>query len=227
MSNINQNSKARAGRRISTWLLMSILLIIGGCSSLYYDTMEKLGIEKREILVDRVGDARDAQNEAQETFRSALERFQSVVSSPDTELKERYEKINDAYSDSESIAEEVRDRIDAVEEVSGALFEEWEDELDRYKSTSLRQSSERKLNETREQYSQLIDRMHKAEERMDPVLQAFEDQVLFLKHNLNAQAIGSLEGELGQIRQDVDALIRNMEQSIAESEAFIKRFRTE
>ncbi|MEH6562570.1 MAG: DUF2959 domain-containing protein [Marinobacter sp.] len=227
MSNINQNSKARAGRRISTGLLMSILLIIGGCSSLYYDTMEKLGIEKREILVDRVGDARDAQNEAQETFRSALERFQSVVSSPDTELKERYEKINDAYSDSESIAEEVRDRIDAVEEVSGALFEEWEDELDRYKSTSLRQSSERKLNETREQYSQLIDRMHKAEERMDPVLQAFEDQVLFLKHNLNAQAIGSLEGELGQIRQDVDALIRNMEQSIAESEAFIKRFRTE
>jgi hypothetical protein len=27
------------------------------------------------------------------------------------------------------------------------------------------------------------------------------------------------------IRQDVDALIRNMEQSIAESEAFIRRFR--
>lgn len=227
MSSINQNDKARAGRHIGTWLLMSILLIIGGCSSLYYDAMEKLGIEKREILVDRVGDARDAQNEAQETFRSALERFQSVVSSPDTELKERYEKINDAYSDSESIAEEVRDRIEAVEEVSGALFAEWEDELDRYKSTSLRQSSERKLNETREQYGLLIDRMHKAEERMDPVLQAFEDQVLFLKHNLNAQAIGSLEGELGQIRQDVDALIRNMEQSIAESEAFIKRFRTE
>lgn len=227
MSSMNQNSKARAERRISTWLLMSILLIIGGCSSLYYDAMEKLGIEKREILVDRVGDARDAQNEAQETFRSALERFQSVVSSPDTELKERYEKINDAYSDSEAIAEEVRDRIDAVEEVSDALFDEWEDELDRYESTSLRQSSERKLNETRKQYSLLIDRTHKAEERMDPVLQAFEDQVLFLKHNLNAQAIGSLEGELGRIRQDVDALIRNMEQSIAESEAFIKRFRTE
>lgn len=227
MSSMNQNSKARAERRISRWLLMSILLIIGGCSSLYYDAMEKLGIEKREILVDRVGDARDAQNEAQETFRSALERFQSVVSSPDTELKERYEKINDAYSDSEAIAEEVRDRIDAVEEVSDALFDEWEDELDRYESTSLRQSSERKLNETRKQYSLLIDRMHKAEERMDPVLQAFEDQVLFLKHNLNAQAIGSLEGELGRIRQDVDALIRNMEQSIAESEAFIKRFRTE
>jgi len=43
---------------------------------------------------------------------------------------------------------------------------------------------------------------------MDPVLEAFEDQVLFLKHNLNAQAIGALENELGQIRQDVDSLSR-------------------
>jgi DUF2959 family protein len=75
------------------------------------------------------------------------------------------------------------------------------------------------------QYSQLISHMHDAEERMDPVLEAFQDQVLYLKHNLNAQAIGSLENELVGIRQDVDELIRNMEQSIAESEAFIRRFR--
>ncbi|MGP4843730.1 DUF2959 domain-containing protein [Marinobacter sp. 1Y8] len=193
---------------------------------MYYDAMEKLGIEKREILVDRVGDARDAQSEAQETFRSSLERFQSVVNTPDTDLKEQYDKISEAYADSESVAEKVRERIDAVEDVSEALFDEWDDELDQYESASLRRSSEQKLNETRQQYSQLIDRMHKAEARMDPVLEAFEDQVLFLKHNLNAQAIGSLETELSQISQDVDALIENMAQSIAESEAFIERFRS-
>ncbi|WP_257900436.1 DUF2959 domain-containing protein [Marinobacter sp. F4206] len=34
----------------------------------------------------------------------------------------------------------------------------------------------------------------------------------------------SLENELAGIRQDVDGLIRNMEQSIAESEAFIRHF---
>ncbi|MCK5887018.1 MAG: DUF2959 family protein, partial [Alcanivorax sp.] len=59
----------------------------------------------------------------------------------------------------------------------------------------------------------------------EPVLQAFEDQMLYLKHNLNAQAIGALENELGRIRSDVDTLIRNMEASIAETEAFIQRFR--
>lgn len=210
-------------RRLGVLLIGATLL--GGCSSLYYNTMEKLGFEKREILVDRVENARDSQNDAQETFRSSLERFQSVVDTPDTALKERYDEISDAYEDSKSSAEEVRDRIEKVEDVAEALFDEWEDELDKYESASLRRSSEQQLEETRTQYSQLISRMHDAEERMDPVLQAFQDQVLYLKHNLNAQAIGSLENELVGIRQDVDALIRNMEQSIAESEDFIRRFR--
>jgi GH15 family glucan-1,4-alpha-glucosidase len=200
-------------------------LVLTGCSTVYYNTMEKLGFEKRDILVDRVENARDAQADAQETFRSSLERFQSVVAIPDTELKAKYEEVRDAYEDSEDAAEKVRDRIDSVENVAAALFAEWEDELDLYESASLRRSSEQQLQETRNQYEQLINRMHQAESRMEPVLQAFEDQVLYLKHNLNAQAIGALETELGKIRSDVDSLIRNMEASIAESEAFIRRFR--
>ena len=212
-----------AARRL--WLLLLGVVVLGGCSFLYYDTMEKFGYEKRDILVNRVEDARDSQTDAQETFRSSLERFQSVVDTPDTRLKDQYAEISDAYEDSKSSAETVRERIDEVEEVAEDLFDEWADELDKYESASLRRSSEQQLDETRTQYNQLITRMHAAEERMDPVLQAFQDQVLYLKHNLNAQAIGALENELVGIRQDVDELIRNMEESVAESEAFIQRFR--
>lgn len=205
--------------------LFGLVLILSGCSSMYYSTMEKFGVEKRDILVDRVGDARDSQSDARETFRSSLEQFQSVVDTPDTTLQEKYNVISDAYDDSLKTANKVRDRIEAVEDVSEALFDEWEDELDLYESASLRNTSKRRLDETRKLYSSLITRMHQVEKRMDPVLEAFEDQVLFLKHNLNAQAIGSLEDELGQIRQDVDSLVRDMEASIAESESFIQRFR--
>ncbi|HDZ38085.1 MAG TPA: DUF2959 domain-containing protein [Marinobacter sp.] len=205
--------------------LFCLLLVLGGCSTVYYSTMEKLGVEKRDILVDRVGDARDAQSDARETFRSSLERFQSVVDTPETGLQEKYDVVSEAYDNSLKSANNVRDRIDGVEDVSEALFDEWEDELDLYESASLRNTSKRKLDETRELYSSLIARMHQVEKRMDPVLAAFEDQVLFLKHNLNAQAIGALENELGQISRNVDSLIRDMEASIAESEAFIQRFR--
>lgn len=219
-------SATRSLRFIPTMVGLLLCLALAGCSSMYYSAMEKLGIEKREILVDRVGDARDAQTEAQETFRSSLEQFQSVVDTPDTPLQEKYDTIRTAFEDSQDAAEAVRDRIDSVEDVSEALFDEWEDELELYESASLRRNSERQLEETRGQYDTLITRMHRAEAKMAPVLEAFEDQVLFLKHNLNAQAIGALEQELSQIRADVDRLIQDMEDSIAESEAFIQKFQS-
>lgn len=223
---MSQVSAGRAQRRSAAqrflpWLIVTVLL--GACSSAYYDAMEKLGYEKRDILVSRVQEARDAQSDAQDTFRSALEEFQSVVDTPDTPLKARYEQVQAAFDDSDAAARNVRRRIDQVEDVAGALFKEWERELRSYESQTLRQSSERKLRETRAHYDQLIGRMQDAAQRMDPVLRAFQDQVLYLKHNLNAQAIVSLEGELGRIRQEVDSLIREMECSIAESEAFLQQ----
>ena len=55
-------------RRNSILILVMIitLFIVGGCSSTYYGAMEKVGIHKRDILVDRVEDARDSQEDAQE-----------------------------------------------------------------------------------------------------------------------------------------------------------------
>lgn len=209
---------------VNRLLVLVTLLTLAGCSTVYYNTMEKLGFEKRDILVDRVEEARDSQGNAQQTFRSALEQFQSVVDTPDTPLQQKYESVRDAYEDSENSAENVRERIDKVEDVAADLFEEWEEELDLYESPSLKQASREKLRDTRRHYEQLIARMHEAEARMEPVLLAFRDQMLFLKHNLNAQAIASLESELGRIRQDVETLIRQMEDSIAESDAFIQRF---
>ena len=86
----------------------------------------------------------------------------------------------------------------------------------------MRRESERKLNDTRERYDDVIASMRTAEKRIAPVLDAFRDQTLFLKHNLNARAVASLRTELASIENDTTALIRAMEASIAESEAFIK-----
>ncbi len=63
--------------------------------------------------------------------------------------------------------------------------------------------------------------MSRAEERMDPVLTAFRDQVLFLKHNLNAQAIASLKRDTAAIEADVDSLIGDMQRAIGEAESFL------
>ncbi len=201
--------------------LSGILLV--GCSTAYYKTMESIGIHKRDILVDRVEEARDAQEESKEQFQSALERFTTVLNFDGGELEDKYNQLNDEYERSADRAEEVSDRIESVENVATALFKEWEMELKEYQSGKLRQSSEQKLRQTQRQYKKLISAMKKAESKINPVLTALHDQVLFLKHNLNAKAIASLHSELGSIKSDVSKLIDEMEASIKEADAFINK----
>jgi DNA repair exonuclease SbcCD ATPase subunit len=203
--------------------MVVLALAGGGCKSTYYGAMEMMGSHKRDILVDRVEDARDDQEAAKEQFKSALEKFQSVVSVPESELKKTYETLNTELERSEKRATAVSDRIASIESVAKDLFREWEKELDQYSNADLRRSSEKKLDETKARYEDLIGAMKKAEGKMEPVLTAFRDHVLFLKHNLNAQAVASLQGEVTNLESEIGALVRDMEAAIAEADSFIKQ----
>ena len=202
-------------------IAIAVICLLFGCESTYYKTMETMGYHKRDIMVDRVEDARDAQEEAKEQFESALEKFSSVLGFHGGDLEEKYDRLKDEYDESVIKADAVRSRIAAVENVAEDLFAEWQEELNQYTSSSLRRSSARKLRETKSKYAQLIGAMKRAERKIDPVLSAFHDQVLYLKHNLNAQAIASLQSELTSIETDVARLIREMEASIKEADSFI------
>jgi hypothetical protein len=192
------------------------------CSQAYYGALEKVGIHKRDIMVDRVQEAKQSQQEAKEQFQSALEEFSSVANFQGGDLEDTYKKLNKELQKSEARADEVTARIDSVEDVSIALFKEWEQELDLYESPKLRTQSEQQLKDTKVRYEQLMAAMRLAESRIEPVLKPFRDQVLFLKHNLNAKAIASLRGELIQVESDTDKLIKELEASIAEAERFIQ-----
>jgi len=197
------------------------MLFAAGCQSAYYNALEEFGYHKRDLLVSRVQDAQASQAAAKEQFKSALEAFQSVVDVDGGELEARYEQLNAEYERSESRAQTVSDRIDAVESVAEALFDEWYAELDQYSDPDLRADSERSLEATQQRYEQLMDAMHRAEDSMEPVLAALRDQVLALKHNLNARAIASLRGERATVEADVAALMAEMEAAIKEAEAFL------
>lgn len=207
--------------RLLAYSTFSLLLFLTACSTLYYSGLEKIGIPKRDVLVHRVEKARDTQEETKEQFKSALEQFTAVTNFKGGDLEAVYNKLNKEYEASIAKADEVKDRIAAIEDVSQALFNEWEEEITQYSNSALKSSSQQKLTATRAHYKQLITTMKTAEAKIQPVLTVFKDQVMFLKHNLNAQAIASLKGELGTLQSDVSSLITSMEKSINEANAFI------
>ena len=203
--------------------LLLFIPLLGACSNVYYDTMESVGIHKRDILVERVESTRDAQQEAQEQFQSALQQFDAVIHLQESDLKQAYEQLNDEYQACESAAEAVSSRIEKVESVAEALFEEWQAELKQYQNQTLKNSSAKKLSQTRSRYRGMLSSMRRAEKSMQPVLNSLRDNVLYLKHNLNAQAIGALRGEFGSLQTDINRLINRMRKSIEHSNTFIKQ----
>ncbi len=200
---------------------LALVFMLGACSTMYYEGLETIGIPKRDVMVHRVEKARDTQEETKEQFKSALAQFTAATNFSGGDLEAIYTKLNDEYEDSVSMAEEVRGRIEDIEDVSQALFDEWEQEIAQYSNVNLKRSSQNKLNTTKTHYRQLIASMKNAEAKIEPILTVFRDQVMFLKHNLNAQAIASLKSELGNIESDVTALISSMEKSINEANTFI------
>jgi chromosome segregation ATPase len=202
--------------------ILLLILLCSACASVYYDTMESVGIHKRDILVDRVEGARDAQQEAQEQFQSALQQFATLIHLQESDLKRAYDDLDHEYKTCESVASTVSNRIEKVESVADALFEEWQEELNLYQNQSLKRASAKQLSQTRSRYREMLSSMKQAERSMQPVLNTLRDNVLFLKHNLNAQAIGALRGEFGSLKAEIDTLIERMNQSIERSNAFIR-----
>ena len=202
-------------------LSWGLLVCLSGCSSLYYAGLEKVGIPKRDLLETRVEKARDSQEETKEQFSSALERFRATVHVEAGELEQRYDELRAELERSEERSEQLDERIDEVEDVAEALFEEWEDELDQYKRPELRAASKRRLEQTRRNYEPMIKAMRRAHKRVGPVLDSFRDVVLALKHQLNARAVASVQGELRTVEREVDALVNAMNDSIRQASQFL------
>lgn len=189
--------------------------------TIYYSAKESIGEHKRDMVVTHVELACTGLQETRNEFESALEHFKTLVSAHQTTLDHKYNLLNRQYQFCCAKSAAVSDRIRAIEQVSDALFVEWENELNEYTSRNLRSHSKQRLKLARQNYIRLIKAMQKAEAKIQPVLAAFKDQVLYLKHNLNAQAIAALRHEFIEISLDISQLIQAMELTIAEASLFV------
>jgi tetratricopeptide (TPR) repeat protein len=188
----------------------------------YYQSQESLlGNHKRDIVVVQVDQACESLKESRDQFVDALDKFKAIVKVKDSALEQRYQHLKRQYDLCRGKADQVSARIRAIEDVSEALFSEWEDELELYSNRALRSRSQQQLKKSRQQYQRLLKALQTAEERMQPVLAAFQDQVLFLKHNLNAHAIAALRHEFVEMGVDISRLIEIMEKTIREAGSFV------
>jgi hypothetical protein len=208
--------------KLRSWAIgVAAIISITGCRSTYYAAWEKFGVYKRDLLKRKVEAARDDQKAAGEQFKDALTRLKEMYGFQGGDLEKTYNTLQRDYDRCVARAEDVHKRVKDVETVAGDLFAEWEKEINEITSQTLRADSRSKLRETRSRYDELHSALKRAEGSMDPVLSRFHDQVLYLKHNLNAAAIASLKGESTNIQAEISRLLEEMNRAISQADQFI------
>jgi len=202
-------------------LLVVSLLLSSSCSRTYYAAMHKLGKEKRDILVARIKDGKKDQDQAREQLKTTMQAFQELTGFQGGDLEKIYNKLNKEYESAQSRADKVSDQVKSIDKVASDLFKEWSGEIDQMQDRELKSKSRAMLKDAQSRHEQYMAAMHATEKKMEPVLQAFHDQVTFLKHNLNARAIKSLKGTAARIDNQVQSLMVDIERSMKEADAFV------
>jgi hypothetical protein len=212
--------------RRSRSVVLFALIVLSGCSKFYYKAMQKLGKEKRDILVQRVKDTKKDQEQTKEQLQTTMEAFQQLTGFQGGDLEKSYKKLNGEYERAQSQANKLHDRIQSIDQVSNDLFSEWQKEVDEMRNQQLKSRSRSMLADAKQRQGVYMKAMRKTEDQMTPVLAAFRDQVLFLKHNLNARAIGSLKGTAKSINTDVTTLMNSIDASMQEADKLIASLST-
>jgi hypothetical protein len=207
--------------RLLPWLLL-LALAATGCRSSYYSMMETFGKHKRDLLRDALEDASRENEKATEQFKDALTQLKELTGFDGGELEQSYNAFKREYDGCLDRSKAVQDRIQKVDRVAQDLFAEWERELKEIQSAQLRARSQSKLSETRDRYRQVHAALVRSEATLEPVLLQMKDYVLYLKHNLNARAVGSIKDEALEIENEIGKLISEMTRSIQETEGFLK-----
>jgi chromosome segregation ATPase len=200
---------------------LALILALAGCKTTYYKAMRTLGKEKRDILVSRILDAKKDQQQTKQQLQTTMESFQQLTCFKGGSLEKSYKRLNSDYEKAEDQAKKLHDRIDSIDKVSQDLFKEWQGEINEMDNRKLKTQSSAMLRDARIRQASYLKAMRKTEDQMTPVLHAFHDQVLFLKHNLNARAIGSLKNTSASIQDDVTVVLASIDGSMKEADNLI------
>lgn len=203
-------------------LSVAALFALGSCQAMYLGTLEQFGFEKREILYERVETAGDSivvleqrLDEAFSVYREAIHQEGGDLLSSQKRFSNFYDKVEDAASNFDS-------RIEKVQAVADAMFEEWNSETGEIIDAELRRKSRSNYTRALNQYGNLLRSMRAVQAETDPILTRLRDHVLFMKLNLHPNAYAPLRKTETEFVASAEAVKGTMHATYEEVQNFLR-----
>ena len=175
------------------------------------------GVKQVERLVKASGNTVKAIADTKVQLMKTMEVYNSLFADDADNRKKIYNNIQKEMENTEKRRGKIVEEAAKMNAEADALFKDWTNSTAAIESPDLRKRSEERLNATKASYAEIGTAAQKAGDMYGPFMKALQDQITFLGHDLNPDAVASLKPDAAKLNERADQLIRSIDDTIATS----------
>jgi Protein of unknown function (DUF2959) len=166
------------------------------CSSCMFGSAPRGPDQVKALMVTIEDVARESETSQKETVAAvqALQKFAAANFGNDALAA--YAELKQAVEHSEQREEALRRSLEPMKAAADTLFQSWTTDLDAFGSPELRQRSKERLENNRARFQAILKTAGSALASYTDINRRLRDHVLFFDHDLNAEALAAVQGEV-------------------------------
>jgi hypothetical protein len=195
------------------WRGVAVLAVLALAATAGAQTDE--GVKQVERLVKASGDTVKAIGETKVQLMKTMEVYNSLFADEATDRRKIYNQIQKEMENTDRRRARISEEAAKMNAEADTLFKGWADSTAAIENPDLRERSEERLNATRASYGEIGTVGQKAADLYAPFMKALQDQITYLGHDLNPEAVASLKPDAEKLNERSDKLIQSIDDTIA------------
>jgi hypothetical protein len=172
------------------------------------------GVKQVERLVKASGNTVKAVADTKLQLVKTLDIYNALMADDAKDRKKLYNSLQKEMENTEKRRATIGEVAATMSAEADTLFKQWTDSAAAIENADLRKKSEERLAATKASYAEIGTVGQKASDLYGPFMKDLQDQVTFLGHDLNAEAVASLKPEAAKINEAASKLIQSIDDTI-------------
>jgi hypothetical protein len=211
--------------RSFTKTVSGIALIIFG--TIGVGSAQDEGVKQVEQLIKKANAGVESINDTKLQLQKTMEAYNAVLAPDVKDRRDAYKKLQKEVATTEKKRAMVSTRNGEMNVEAGRLFKNWEGSTAAIQDPELRQRSQQRLGQAKARYSEIETNGQGAARLYTPFMKALQDQVTYLGHDLNPEAVATLKPEADKLNAQAKELYSAIDKTTAAANNNISQLRAD
>ena len=211
--------------RSFTKTVSGIALIIFG--TIGVGSAQDEGVKQVEQLIKKANAGVESINDTKLQLQKTMEAYNAVLAPDVKDRRDAYKKLQKEVATTEKKRAMVSTRNGEMNVEAGRLFKNWEGSTAAIQDPALRQRSQERLAVAKKRYSEIQANGQGAASLYTPFMKALQDQVTYLGHDLNPEAVATLKPEADKLNAQAKELYSAIDKTTAAANNNISQLRAD